>query len=287
MRTDTPKTIYLKDYQPPIYAVEHINLYFELYEDKTIVRADTDYKTIDSRSGPLVLNGEHLKLVSIEKDGEPFSDYMLNEKSLIINDPGEKLSLSIVTEIDPASNTALEGLYKSGDSYCTQCEAEGFRRITYYQDRPDVLSTFSVRIEADKAAYPVLLSNGELVEQGDLVQEEGADSQRHYVIWNDATPKPCYLFALVAGNLVHIEDHFQTMSGKDVALRIYVRPGDETQCDHAMASLIKSMKWDEDVYGREYQYSIFNIVAVGDFNMGAMENTSLNIFNTALVLAQS
>ncbi|MEM6781615.1 MAG: aminopeptidase N [Pseudomonadota bacterium] len=280
MRTDTPKTIYLKDYTPPVYSVEHVNLYFELYDDKTVVKADTYYKRIEERKGPLVLNGEHQKLISIQKDDQDFEDYRLDDKTLVIDNPGDQFSLSITTKIDPASNTALEGLYKSGDTYCTQCEAEGFRRITYYQDRPDVLSTMSVRIEADKDSYPVLLSNGDLMDEGDL------GKGRHYTVWNDSTPKPCYLFALVAGNLVHIKDQFTTGSGNDVDLYIYVRPGDETQCDHAMASLIKSMKWDEEVYGREYQYSRFNIVAVSDFNMGAMENTSLNVFNTALVLAQ-
>jgi len=279
MRTDTPKTIYLKDYQPPVYQADHIDLNFDIRGDKTIVRAETAYRKADGQNGPLVLNGENLKLVSIEKDGTPFEDYTLDDKTLVINDPGETFTLSIVTEIDPASNTALEGLYKSGDTYCTQCEAEGFRRITYYQDRPDVMATFSVRVEADKETCPVLLSNGNLEDEGDL------ENGRHYTLWNDPTPKPCYLFALVAGDLVYVQDEFQTAEGRNVDLRIYVRKGDEFQCDHAMRSLIKSMKWDEDVYGRIYQYDRFNIVAVSDFNMGAMENTSLNIFNTALVLA--
>ncbi|MCB9965439.1 MAG: aminopeptidase N, partial [Rhodospirillales bacterium] len=188
-------------------------------------------------------------------------------------------TLNIQTEIDPANNTLLEGLYKSGGNFCTQCESEGFRRITYYQDRPDVLSVFTVRIEADKEKYPVLLSNGDLVSSGEISLE------RHYAVFHDKTPKPCYLFALVAGDLVHLQDTFTTMSGRDVDLYIYVRAGDEHQITHAMESLKKSMKWDEEVYGREYQYERFNIVAVSDFNMGAMENTSLNIFNTALTLA--
>jgi aminopeptidase N len=279
MRTDTPKTIYLKDYQPPVYQVEHLDLNFDIYDGKTLVTAEACYRKNEGQSGPLILNGEHMELIFVEKDGQPFKDYTQDDKTLTIAEPGDAFTLRIRTQIDPASNTALEGLYKSGDTYCTQCEAEGFRRITYYQDRPDVLTTFTVRVEADKNKYPVLLSNGELVEDGDL------DQGRHFSIWNDTTPKPCYLFALVAGNLVYVQDSFITMSGRDVDLRIYVRPGDEKQCDHAMASLIKSMKWDEDVYGREYQYNVFNIVAVSDFNMGAMENTSLNIFNTALVLA--
>ena len=278
MRTDTPQTIYLKDYQPPHFAVDHLDLLFEIYDDKTRVTAHTKYRK--TGDGSLVLNGEHMTLISIQMDGQEFTDYTQDEKTLVIDKPGDAFTLTIVSEIDPASNTALEGLYKSGDTYCTQCEAEGFRRITYYQDRPDVMTTFTVRVEADKCAYPVLLSNGDLADEGDL------DGGRHYTVWNDTTPKPCYLFALVAGNLVYVQDTFKTMSGRDVDLRIYVRPGDETQCDHAMRSLIHSMKWDEDVYGREYQYERFNIVAVSDFNMGAMENTSLNIFNTALVLSQ-
>jgi len=212
-------------------------------------------------------------------DGQPFSDYTLADGQMKIANAGERFTLSITSEIDPAANTALEGLYKSQGNYCTQCEAEGFRRITFYQDRPDVLSTFSVRIEADKANYPVLLSNGNLAESGDL------SDGRHYTAWHDPFPKPCYLFALVAGKLVRVADTFTTMSGRKVDLHIYVRPGDEEQCDHAMQSLKKAMRWDEEKYGREYELDLFNIVAVSDFNMGAMENTSLNIFNTALVLA--
>ena len=284
MRTEndpksTPKTIYLKDYTPAPYSVEHVNLYFDIFDDKTVVKSEVHYKKTEGQTGPLVLNGEEQKLISVEKDGQKFEDYSLDEHTLTINTNDDKFALTITSEIDPASNTALEGLYKSGGNYCTQCEAEGFRRITYYQDRPDVMSTFSVRVEADKKGFPILLSNGNLVEQGD------ADNERHFTVWNDPTPKPCYLFALVAGDLVHIHDTFTTMSGQDVDLYIYVRKGDEEQCDHAMKALKDSMKWDEDVYGREYQYNIFNIVAVSDFNMGAMENTSLNIFNTALVLA--
>jgi len=276
----TPKTIYLKDYTPAPYRVGHVNLSFTLFEDKTIVKSEVQYiKTADATSGDLVLNGQDQVVTAVEMDGIRFDGYTITEHEMTIKDAGEKFTLTITSEIDPASNTALEGLYKSQGSYCTQCEAEGFRRITYFQDRPDVLSTFSVRIEADKHKYPVLLSNGNLVDAGDLAHG------RHFTAWNDPFPKPCYLFALVAGNLVRIEDSFQTMSGCQVALHIYVRAGDEQQCDHAMQSLKKAMKWDEEKYGREYQLDLFNIVAVSDFNMGAMENTSLNIFNTKLVLA--
>ena len=281
MRTDTPKTIYLKDYQPPLYLAHHIELEFKIFEDKTLVKATTHYKKNAKGSAPLILNGEHLKLVSVDLDGDE-PEYEVDDKFLTISSPDkEEFTLTIITEIDPASNTRLEGLYKSGGNWCTQCEAEGFRTITYFYDRPDVMATFKVRLEADKKTCPVLLSNGNLIEEGDLSD----DDTRHYALWHDPFPKPCYLFALVAGDLVFIEDSFQTKSRREVLLRIYVRDGDQTQCDWAMESLKASMKWDEDVYGREYELDRFNIVAVSDFNMGAMENTSLNIFNTALVLA--
>lgn len=281
MRTDLPQTIYLKDYLPFPFEIEHIDLVFQLFEEKTIVSSTLKLSRQSESNAPLQLNGEKLKLVSLELDGKelPATDYILTDKSLKIADVPDSFVLKIKTEIDPASNTELEGLYKSQGTYCTQCEAEGFRKITYFPDRPDVLTTFTVRVEADKEKYPVLLSNGNLAEEGDL------GNGRHYTVWDDPFKKPCYLFALVAGDLVYISDEFTTMSGRTVDLRIYVREGDETQCDHAMRSLIKSMKWDEDVYGREYELERFNIVAVSDFNMGAMENTSLNIFNTALVLA--
>lgn len=187
--------------------------------------------------------------------------------------------LSIKTKIYPQLNTALEGLYKSSGMYCTQCEAEGFRRITYFPDRPDVMSTYEVTITADKHKYPVLLSNGNLIKSQDL------DADRHLATWHDPHKKPCYLFALVAGDLQHIEDKFVTASGDDVTLRIYVEPQNIDKCDYAMGALKRSMKWDEEVYGREYDLNIFNIVAVDDFNMGAMENKSLNIFNSSCVLA--
>ncbi len=304
MKTDTPQTIYLKDYKPAPYDVEHIDLNFDLNEGETIVTSAVQYKK--AAGGALILDGEDLELLSIEKDGSAFEDYKIENGKLTIEDPGDEFILTIKTKIHPETNTALEGLYKSGGNYCTQCEAEGFRRITWFQDRPDVLSTFTVRLEADKEKYPVLLSNGDLTEEGICpphpASPEGSatlspagrgksgesregEGERHYTVFEDTTPKPCYLFALVAGNLEHVHDTFTTMSGQKVDLYIYVRKGDEGQCDHAMASLIKSMKWDEEVYGCEYQYKRFNIVAVSDFNMGAMENTSLNIFNTALVLA--
>ena len=284
MKTDAsnpPQTIYLKDYTPAPFLAQKMALSFQLFEEKIMVTSTVDYlKNPAGQRNNLVLNGDHQTVTAVLLNGQAFSDYTIeNGKMTIANAPGA-FTLSITSEIDPANNTALEGLYKSQGNYCTQCEAEGFRRITFFQDRPDVLSVFSVRIEADKSLYPVLLSNGNLVAEGDL---EGG---RHFTEWFDPFPKPCYLFALVAGNLVHIADSFTTMSGRTVDLRIYVRAGDEAQCDHAMASLKKSMRWDEEKYGREYELDRFNIVAVSDFNMGAMENTSLNIFNTALVLAQ-
>ncbi len=316
MRTDTPKTIYLKDYQPPRYLVRHVELTFRIFEGRTLVHSRAEYRKNHDGHEPLVLNGEHMKLISVRVDGKDIKNHTYDEKHLTLPCPGETFLLEIETEIAPEKNTRLEGLYMSGGNYCTQCEAEGFRTITCFPDRPDVLATFTTRIEADKKTCPVLLSNGNLIESGDLPPSpspprgegrgegessgtpgstaphpsplpsgERESSGRHYAVWNDPFPKPCYLFALVAGDLVHIQDHFTTKSGRKVDLRIYVRAGDEGQCRHAMDSLINSMKWDEDVYGREYELDRFNIVAVSDFNMGAMENTSLNIFNTALVLA--
>jgi aminopeptidase N len=275
-----PKTVYLKDYTPATYQVDQIQLSFALFEDKTIVTSEVQYfKNPLANNNTLVLHGQHQRILAVAMDGVAFADYSLDEQTLTITHAPDKFTLSISSEIHPESNTALEGLYKSQGTFCTQCEAEGFRRITYFQDRPDVLSIFSVRIEADKSLYPVLLSNGNLVAAGEL------ENGRHFTAWHDPFPKPCYLFALVAGDLVRIADSFTTMSGRHVDLHIYVRAGDENQCDHAMASLKKAMQWDEEHYGREYELDLFNIVAVSDFNMGAMENTSLNIFNTKLVLA--
>jgi aminopeptidase N len=280
MRTETPKTINLKDYTVPPYKVAHVDLSFDIHDGKTTVTAVTQYTNNNQDDAPLILDGENLKLISCKLDGKNVTP-QITDKTLTLPCPGRDIfTLEIVTEIEPEKNTALEGLYHSGSTYCTQCEAQGFRKITYFQDRPDIMSTFKVTIEADKKTCPVLLSNGNKIDEGDC------KGGRHYTVWEDPTPKPCYLFALVAGDLVCVEDKFTTMSGLEVDLHIYVKEGDEGQCDHAMQSLIKSMKWDEEVYGREYQYNIFNIVAVSDFNMGAMENTSLNIFNTALVLAQ-
>ncbi len=278
MKTDTPKTIYLKDYKPYPFKIHSINLNFDIHEGHTIVTANAEYERLNPAAKDVFLNGEDLELISVKIDGAPSHNFTQNEDSLRIPTPSDRFSLEIVTKIKPEDNTRLEGLYMSGGNYCTQCEAEGFRRITYYPDRPDVLSVFTVRVEAD-VQYPVLLSNGNVVEIGKC------GDGRHYAIWHDPFPKPCYLFALVAGDLARIQDQFVTKSGREVDLFIYVRAGDEGQCGHAMDSLKRAMKWDEDAYGLEYELEVFNIVAVSDFNMGAMENTSLNIFNTALVLA--
>lgn len=253
---------------------------FDIHEGYTVVTAKTEFAVEPHTKENLFLYGEDLELLEIMIDGMAIPGYTTDAKGLTIPCPHkESFTLSIKTRIQPEQNTRLEGLYRSGDTYCTQCEAEGFRRITYYLDRPDIMAMFTTRIEAEKRHYPVLLSNGNRMDHGD------AGHGRHYAVWHDPFPKPCYLFALVAGNLAHVQDTYTTTSGREVELYIYVRPGDEGQCAHAMESLKKSMKWDEDVYGLEYDLDLFNIVAVSDFNMGAMENKSLNIFNTALVFA--
>ncbi|MEM6901802.1 MAG: aminopeptidase N, partial [Pseudomonadota bacterium] len=281
-----PQPIFLKDYAPPAYVIEQVDLDFKLYDDHALVTN----RMVLTRNGmamdqadTLTLNGEELELVSIHRDGERLDsdDYQITDNDLTISGAGQGLTLEIVTRIRPHENTRLEGLYQSSGNFCTQCEAEGFRRITYFLDRPDVLTTFTTRIEADRDLCPVLLGNGNLVEQG------VAEAARHYTIWEDPHPKPSYLFALVAGNLVEIADRFTTRSGRDVRLGIYVEPGNEDKTAHAMEALKNSMRWDEEAYGREYDLDVFNIVAVGDFNMGAMENKGLNIFNTKYVLASA
>ncbi|MDO8343207.1 MAG: aminopeptidase N [Cellvibrio sp.] len=279
-----PKTIYLKDYQVPGYLIKTTDLRFEIYDGETIVSAMLHLYRNPAALTPateLTLHGADLELISIALDGRVLSDtdYQFGEESLTIFNTPAQFNLLSITKIKPESNTSLEGLYRSRTMYCTQCEAEGFRKITYYLDRPDVMSEFTTTVVADKK-YPVLLSNGNLIDQGD------ADNNRHYATWHDPFKKPAYLFALVAGDLAHIEDTFTTCSNRDVALKIFVEPKDLDKCDHAMTSLKNSMRWDEEVYGREYDLNIFMIVAVDDFNMGAMENKGLNIFNTSCVLAK-
>ena len=282
MRDAKPGAIYLKDYQPPAYRVEHTELHFDLHEDCALVDARLHLRRNDyaAPTDRLQLHGAGLELLAIALDGEalPAARYSLTDEGLEIADVPASFVLECTTRLRPQDNTALEGLYKSHAMFCTQCEAHGFRRITYYPDRPDVMSVFTVSIEADKARYPVLLSNGNLTAAQDV-----ADG-RHRASWHDPFPKPAYLFALVAGDLRFIEDSFRTCGGRAVCLRIYVEEKDLGKCDHAMRSLKHAMRWDEDVYGREYDLEIFNIVAVDDFNMGAMENKSLNIFNSSCVL---
>jgi aminopeptidase N len=281
MTNTQPKTIYLKDYEAPTHAIENTYLTFELFEGHTFVTQKTCYKRTASKRVDLKLHhGKDIDLVHAHVNGKNITNYKLSTEFLTVPCAGDEFTLEIKAKIRPEKNTSLNGLYKSGGNYTSQCEAEGFRNITFWMDRPDVMTIFTVRIEADKAKYPVLLSNGNCIESGDL------DGGRHFTVWYDPHKKPCYLFALVAGDLVMKEDFFTTMSGNKVTLRIYTRDGDLPQVDFAMQALKDSMKWDEDAYGREYDLDIFNIVAVGDFNMGAMENKSLNIFNTALVLAE-
>ena len=284
MKEVQPRAIFLKDYQAPEYWIDNTDLTFDLHEDHARVTSVLKLRrNPDKQPGTLpelVLVGQNMELISVHIDGSACSNYTLDGDNLSIPVTEAEFELQIVNKIKPQANTSLEGLYKSRGMFCTQCEAEGFRKITYYLDRPDVMSSFTTRIIADKARYPVLLSNGNNIERGDL--EDG----RHYVVWEDPFKKPSYLFALVGGDLEFVEDTFTTMSGRDVTLRIFTEAHNIDQCDHAMVSLKKSMKWDEEVYGREYDLDIFMIVAVDHFNMGAMENKGLNIFNSACVLAK-
>ncbi|MFK3664762.1 aminopeptidase N [Ochrobactrum teleogrylli] len=287
MRTETGQTFRLEDYRPTPYAIPETKLDFTLEPENTIVRAEL---TIERRPGtapgtPLVLDGDELKLVSIAINGTPLADnsYAATPDLLTISDlpEGERFTLEIVTAVNPTTNRQLSGLYRSSSVYCTQCEAEGFRRITYYYDRPDVLSVYTVRIEADRAAAPILLANGNPVENS----ATAGNADRHFAVWHDPHPKPSYLFALVAGSLGVVKDHFTTASGRPVDLAIYVEHGKEKRALYAMDALKRSMQWDEEKFGREYDLDVFNIVAVSDFNMGAMENKGLNVFNDKYVLA--
>jgi aminopeptidase N len=283
MRDAKPGTIFLEDYQPPAYLINRTELDFQLHEDHALVTSTLHLWR--NPEGPdtaeLHLHGQELELLDIALDGETLApeSYRVTPESLIVESVPSQFTLRCTTRIKPQDNTSLEGLYKSRTMFCTQCEAEGFRKITYYLDRPDVMSVFTVSIDADAERYPVLLSNGNLIES------ESSAQGRQRVSWHDPHPKPAYLFALVAGDLGCIEDSFQTCGGREVALRIYVEEKDLGKCDHAMDSLKRSMLWDEETFGREYDLDIFNIVAVDDFNMGAMENKSLNIFNSSCVLA--
>ncbi len=282
--TSEKKEIFLKDYTPPAHLIDTVDLTFEL--DPQVTRVTSRLVVRNNTAGPegqaLHLDGEQLHLESVKVNNSPVESrhYQVTDTALLLqNLPQSPFEVEIVTVLNPSKNTALEGLYLSSGNYCTQCEAEGFRRITYYPDRPDVMAVFSTTLIADADACPVLLSNGNLVEE--TVLEDG----RKYTRWHDPFKKPSYLFALVAGKLVCIQDNFTTMSGRVVGLRIYVEEQNREKCNHAMASLKKAMAWDEEMYGREYDLDLYMIVAVDDFNMGAMENKGLNIFNSKYVLA--
>lgn len=281
----TPQVKYRKDYRPSQYLIKHTDLRFQLHESHTLVfsKLSIERNPQDPRENlePLVLDGVELNLEKIKIDGSALSeeDFKIEDEFLTIYKVSDKFELYSEVKIYPQNNKSLEGLYTSAGKFCTQCEAEGFRKITYYLDRPEIMSEFNVRVEGDKAAYPLLLSNGNPVNRGEL------DENRHFVEWHDPFPKPSYLFALVAGDLDCLEDTFTTMSGREVKLELYVDKGKLDQCRFAMDSLIASMKWDEEKFGREYDLDLYMIVAVSDFNMGAMENKGLNVFNTKYVLA--
>ena len=289
MKTETlpkgePHVIRLADYTPPPYRIEAVALEFDLVPNATRVKARLKMVSEHDRAKgvkALVLDGEDLKLLHVAVEGRKLAEneYNVSERGLTLNVPPAAFTLETEVEINPEANKALEGLYVSRGVFCTQCEAEGFRHITYFLDRPDAMTVFRVTVRAPKASCPVLLSNGNLIDQGDL------PDGRHFAVWEDPFRKPCYLFALVAGDLAHIEDSFTTMSGRKVRLGIYVEHGKESRAGYAMGALQRSMKWDEEAWGREYDLDIFNIVAVSDFNMGAMENKSLNIFNDRYILA--
>jgi len=284
MRTEEPRPVRLKDYRPPDWLIETVDLDVSLDPTATTVRAKLRLKPNGAGPpAPLLLDGEELKLRSLAIDGQPLPEgsfLVTPERLTIAQPPNRPFELTIETIVDPTNNTQLMGLYRAGATYCTQCEAEGFRRITYFLDRPDVMAVYTTRIEADKNEAPVLLANGNLIAQGDV-----PGTGRHFAVWHDPFPKPSYLFALVGGELACVSDSFTTMSGRNVALRIYVEPGKEERSLYAMDSLKRAMRWDEEAFGREYDLDIFMIVAVSAFNMGAMENKGLNVFNDKYVLA--
>ncbi|PMG41454.1 aminopeptidase N [Shewanella sp. 10N.286.52.B9] len=272
---------HLKDYKSPLFTISHIALDFDLKGAETQVVATSKVQRVGEHKDALHLVGEQIQLTSVLINGQK-ANYKVDSNELIIDTELSEFELTVVTKQDPEANSSLEGLYMSDGAYCTQCEAEGFRRITYFLDRPDVLAIYSVRIEADKAAFPFLLSNGNLVEQGTC-----ADESRHFVRWQDPFPKPSYLFALVAGDFDLLEDKFITRSGREVKLQVFVDKGNLHKANHAMVSLQKSMAWDESRFDLEYDLDIYMIVAVDFFNMGAMENKGLNVFNTKYVLADT
>jgi aminopeptidase N len=283
MKTDKHLRKHLKDYQPPSFGISETQLIFHLDESRSrVISALQMHRMTADKDAELVLDGIELKLIELRLDGKVLQadDYNLTPETLTIKSVPDRFELSCEVEINAAANTRLEGLYLSNGNFCTQCEAEGFRYITYYLDRPDVMSVFSTEIHASKEAYPLLLSNGNRVDSGE-------DGTRHWVGWQDPYPKPAYLFALVAGDLACVEDNFVTRSGRDVQLQIFTEHHNRDKCDHALRSLQKAMRWDEEVYGLEYDLDLYMVVAVDDFNMGAMENKGLNVFNTKYVLANT
>ncbi|MCH8532669.1 MAG: aminopeptidase N [Saccharospirillum sp.] len=282
MKTQDPRTIYLKDYRQPDFWVDHLDLTVRIFDDYTELSSILSLrKNSDVKGREVVLHGVDQDIQQLMLDGVELTKehYRQEGEVLSFECANDKAEFKACTRIYPEKNTSLEGLYQSGSMYCTQCEAEGFRKITFFPDRPDVMATFRTRIEADKERFPVLLSNGNPVDKGEL------DGGRHYAVWDDPFVKPSYLFALVAGKLSEKSSQFTTASGRDVALKIFVEPQNAHKVDFALESLKKSMKWDEDVYGREYDLDLFMIVASDFFNMGAMENKGLNVFNSAVVLA--
>jgi aminopeptidase N len=281
MKTETPPTVYLKDYTPPAFWIDTVDLDFTIAADGTTISATLALRRNADRPGlPLVLDGEELETLAISVDGKDWP-HEVTATSLILDDLPDAFTLRTVVRIQPDNNTRLSGLYRSKDGYFTQCEAQGFRRITWFLDRPDVMASYTVTLHADKDRFPVLLANGNPVASGD--EADG----RHWATWEDPFKKPAYLFAIVAGKLDVLRDRFRNASGREVQLAIYVEPGKLDQCPHAMAALKKSMRWDEERFGLECDLDHYMIVAVGDFNMGAMENKGLNIFNTKYVLARS
>ena len=287
MSENTPAVKHLKDYKKPDYKIESVHLDFDLGEETTHVastlKVESDYDASTGEVRPLRLDGDELTLTGIAINGRPLDpkEYTVDDQGLTILNPPKEFELSVGTDIHPKANTKLEGLYVSNGMFCTQCEPEGFRRITYYPDHPDVMSVFTTTIRADKDKMPCLLSNG------NMIREEKMDDGRTAVTWHDPFPKPSYLFALVGGDLDYINDKFTTMSGREVTLGVYANKGQKDKLDYTMDSIKRSMAWDEKAFGREYDLDLFNLVAVSDFNQGAMENKGLNIFNSSYVIADA
>jgi aminopeptidase N len=282
MRTENPPTIFREQYTPPAYFVDTIDMGFDLdpVETRVITRIALT-RNVASDDHTITLSGDELRLISISMNGEPMDEqsFQLVDGNLLIANAPDQVDLEIETALAPQHNTSLMGLYVSSGNFFTQCEAEGFRKITFFPDRPDVMAKYTVMLRADKATYPVLLSNGNLIDHGDL------ENGRHFALWEDPFKKPSYLFALVAGKLVCQEETMRLKSGRDVLLQVWVEPGNLDKTQHAIDSLKNSITWDEERFGLELDLDRFMIVAVGDFNMGAMENKGLNVFNTKFVLA--